>query len=85
MQIGDERKIVLLKNIKSPYFDEAYFVMKRDYDGISKSDILLEAEKILCKSKLPKKKRGHIGKIIYSFCCGILSGASVAFLITLFI
>lgn len=83
MLYGDERKIVLFKDIRSPYFDEAYFVIKEDCDHLIKSDVLLEAEKILGKARFPTKKKGRLGKILYSFACGFLSGAIIAFFITL--
>lgn len=82
---GDERRIVLIRDIKSPYFDEAYFVMKDNCNHLIQSDVLSEAEKILGKARIPKKKRCKPGKLIYSFSCGALCGAIAAFLITLFI
>ena len=85
MMYGDERRIVLIRDIKSPYFDEAYFVMKGECEGLIKSDVLIEAEKILGKAHTVKKKRSNLGKILYFFACGLIVGATLAFLTTMFI
>ena len=85
MIYGDERRIVLIKDIKSPYFDEAYFVMKGECESLTKSDVLIEAEKILGKAHTVKRKKGNVGKILYFFACGLFLGATLAFLTTIFI
>ncbi|MBQ7353732.1 MAG: hypothetical protein IJW54_07015 [Clostridia bacterium] len=82
---GYERRIMQLRNIKSPYFDEAYFVMKDNCEHFIESEVLCEAERILGTTKISKRKKGVFGRLIYTFSCGLLLGAIIAFVITLFI
>lgn len=82
---GYERRIMQLRNIKSPYFDEAYFVMRDDCEHFIESEVLCEAERILGKAKISKRKKWALGRLFYSFSYGLLSGAIIAFIITLFI
>lgn len=82
---GYERRIMQLRNIKSPYFDEAYFVMKDNCESFIESEVLCEAERILGNAKISKRKKGALGRLIYTFGCGLLLGAIIAFAITLFI
>lgn len=82
---GCQRKIVYLKNTKSAYFDEAYFIMKPSAEGTSEESVLREAERILGHAELPKAKRHTIGGMWLFFVYGLLSGAILAFTISLFL
>ncbi|MDD6095097.1 MAG: hypothetical protein PUC29_05085 [Clostridia bacterium] len=45
---GCQKKIIHITNPKSPYFEEAYFVLKRggDLGGVSEADMVKEALRI---------------------------------------
>ena len=62
---GYERRIMQLRNIKSPYFDEAYFVMRDDCEHFIESEVLCEAERILGKAKISKRKKWALGRLFY--------------------
>lgn len=82
---GCQRKIVYLKNTKSAYFDEAYFIMKPSAEGTSEESVLKEAERILGRAELPKSKKKTSGEIGLFFMYGLLIGAILAFTISLFL
>ena len=44
---GCEKKIIYLKDTKSEYFEEAYFVVKPQASGEKECDIILEATRIV--------------------------------------
>ena len=82
---GCQRKIVYLKNTKSAYFDEAYFIMKPNAENSGEESILREAERILGKAEPDKYKpqQQYRGGSVINFFIGALSGATVAFTISL--
>ena len=45
---GCQKKIIHVTNTKSPYFEEAYFILKRggDVSGVSEDDMVKEALRI---------------------------------------
>ena len=52
---GCQRKIILVKDLGSQYFESAYFVIKGDLSEVSKdSDMLAEAHRIIadCSSQM---------------------------------
>ena len=57
---GYQKKVIYLKNTGSHIFDEAYFVLRRGIEAERReeSDILAEANRILCESGtlLPSEK-----------------------------
>lgn len=73
---GTERRIIMVKETNSPYFDSAYFVIK---SGISQahreSDIISEANRMIegCNKPVPA---GEVGRFY-------LSKKALAFLLTL--
>ena len=82
---GAQKQLVVVRTANSPYFDEAYFVLrtKEETKKRSNRDILAEANRIL-QDCLPspilsrKKKRGSF----FFFLLGILCGTGVAFLLS---
>ena len=73
---GCQKKIVFLKDTGSDFFEEAYFVIKPDYDKMDKNDILCEATKI-ASGIYPEK---HIKKCGYGFLIlplGMIIGALI--------
>ena len=51
---GYQKRIIYLKNTKSRYFDEAYFVVKEDStnSGVPHSELVEEANRIIEKTVL---------------------------------
>ena len=82
---GCQKKIIFLKNTGSSVFDEAYLVIKPDYEEREDFDIVSEATRIINNSFVgtakPKKRRG-LGSI-FLFCAGIIFGAIIATAIAL--
>lgn len=77
---GAKKQIVVLRTGGSRYFDEAYFVLRRDIaHDADRTDILREANDILTESTLPlpTRKRHLLGRRAY-FLVGSLCGALVA-------
>ena len=62
---GAQKQMIVLRTGNSRYFDEAYFVLRREIKvcrGNSKNDMLKEANKILeecCPASPPKRRRGR--------------------------
>ncbi|MBR6676651.1 MAG: hypothetical protein IKL24_04895 [Clostridia bacterium] len=59
---GCQKKIIHLRNTESPFFEEAYFVLKEDLSPKpAEDDIIKEAMRIAEKTKpQSKKKRGAV-------------------------
>jgi len=78
---GCERKIIMIKNTGSSYFDEAYFILKENYKKrVSEGDMLSEANRIVNDNIItypskPERKARRIN--IRSFLYGIISGFSL--------
>lgn len=51
---GCQKKMVIVKNISSDIFDEAYFILKDDgkYDSVKNDDMISEANRIVSQSTL---------------------------------
>ena len=61
---GCQKKIIFLKDTGSDVFEEAYFVINPEYEGMNKEDIVSEATKIVSgfyneKNDKSKKRYGH--------------------------
>ncbi len=75
---GCQKKVVFLKNTGNELFEEAYFVIKPEFEAISEYEIISEATKIAngCTETQRKgrKKRGAFGFFLFSlgFFCGAL-------------
>ncbi len=85
---GCQKKIIHLKNTNSPYFEEAYFIMKDTADSGSKTvDIVREAERIarnVSDSKNAKKEERSLLKYMVPLLLGAIS-ASLLFGVVLII
>lgn len=83
---GYQRKVIFLKDTGSHLFDEAYFVVSRrgEEANIGKSDMILEANRIIKESLTYREKRARGIKsllrrdVIIPFSVGSL----VSFLVT---
>ncbi len=72
---GAQKRMIVIKTADSKIFEEAYFVVKLNYEG-EELDMLAEADRIAAgvietkkssRSKKPDKK-----SLIYGACCGLL-------------
>lgn len=77
---GCQKKIVFLKDTGSDFFEEAYFVIKPEYDGIKEDDIVCEATRIangICQERNTKLKRQDGWKVLF-LSIGMLFGAIIS-------
>lgn len=81
---GLERKVVLLKNTNSRYFDEAYFIMKDDLTSFDDGEILREAERIMFSAEGCKRIKGTKKKRILKIALFTILGALLGFGMGLF-
>ena len=85
---GAQKQMIVVRTGDSRYFDEAYSVLRRGIapDRSEKSDILSEANRILCESETARPlKRARRGRPIWLFLLGAAVGGGVAALICLLI
>ena len=85
---GAQKQMIVLRTADSRCFDEAYFVLRREFPiqkGAS-GEMLVEADRILRESttdtRIEKKKRK---RSILSFCIGFLLGAGVSWALCCFL
>ncbi len=88
---GCMRKMIMIKNPGGEYFDEAYFVVKEEFEskrGISQNDMVKEANRIVAQNLLyaegvKRKKCRGLNRI--SYILGLISGSALAFLCSIII
>ena len=82
---GAQKQMIVVRTGNSPYFDEAYFVLRKEVKTLGENrDILQEANRILEESRFSTRqgsKRGRRGWL--SFAVGLFSGGAVAALLFL--
>lgn len=86
---GCQKKIIQIKDTKSPVFEEAYFVLKNGVtDAISEKDIISEAMSVInrySKSDIsPHRIKKGIKKPVYFFV-GIAIGVILSICISILI
>ncbi len=77
---GCQKKIIFLKDTGSDFFEEAYFVIKPEYDGMNKDDIVCEATKIangICQEKPILRKGSDAWRPVF-LSVGMLIGAIIS-------
>lgn len=84
---GYQKKVIYLKNVGSPFFEEAYFVLRAQDNNDEKGRISLieEANRIVeenIKTQNLKKKRFWKSDV-FAFFIGFISAALTMILITL--
>ncbi len=79
---GCERKIIMLKGTDSEIFDEAYFLLRRDFKGSEGQDeIVREAQRIVDINTTRTRKRSvHIRDAVF-FVIGIAAGTLAAIIL----
>ena len=77
---GCQKKVVFLKNTGSQIFEEAYFVIKTEFEAISEYEIISEATKIAngCIETQVKRKKKKWGFSFFLFSLGFFCGSLVA-------
>lgn len=85
---GAQKQMIVIKTGDSRYFDEAYFVLRREVKGSrsARQDILAEANRILeecaCEGSEPKKR---LSRAWLLFIGGLLCGALPTLAVFLFL
>ena len=78
---GSQKQMIVVRTGNSRYFDEAYFVLRRDIkpERREQNDMLSEANRILKESETvrPVKKSRKLRQFLL-FALGLLLGAAVA-------
>ena len=84
---GAQKQMIVLRTADSRYFDEAYFVLRREIDArpAPTNEMLCEADRILRESTLgsagearPKRRRG-----VWLFGLGFFAGGGMGALLLL--
>jgi len=81
---GARKQMIVLRTGNSKYFDEAYFVLRKDLEEHTskRSDMLNEANRILAESTAPHRRTERTHRMRWSFFfAGLLCGALCATLI----
>ena len=85
---GTQKQMIVLRTGESRYFDEAYFVLRREIKAqrSEKDEMISEANRILRDCGLsPRPPRKRISRGVCFFLSGILCGGAVAALVCLLI
>ena len=85
---GAQKQMIVVRTGNSRYFDEAYFVLRREVRAPkhAKGELLAEADRILRESTLPvRPRRGRRLPSLWLFVGGVLLGGGVAVLICLLV
>lgn len=82
---GCERKIIMLKGTDSEIFDEAYFLLRRDFKNTEGDEIVREAHRIVESNTIRKRKRIANPKEKIFFAVGAVIGAVLSALLYILI
>lgn len=76
---GCQKKIVFLKDTGSDVFEEAYFVINPEYEGMNSCDIVSEATKIASGIYQGKETKKGNKQMLYSLflSIGMLIGVAI--------
>ena len=77
---GCQKKIIFLKDTGCDVFEEAYFVIKPEYERMNKGDIVNEATKIISGIDKDKENKNDKKGIIYTLflSIGMLIGVVIS-------
>ncbi len=88
MMKGAQKQMIVVRTADSRYFDEAYFVLRREIKAhrTQKHEMISEANRILRDCELsPRSPKKRIPRGVCFFFSGILCGGVVAALVCLLI
>ena len=79
---GAQKQLIVVRTQGNPYFDEAYFVLRREIEAQKhkKSDILKEANRILEEHTLVSAPKKKSKRFLWWFLAGLLCGGLGALL-----
>ena len=80
---GCERKVVVLRGTASQMFDEAYFLVRPDFERRALAEMLCEAQRIVEQITVRRRGRSIGWREVIAFAAGMLFGAAVIALISL--
>ena len=82
---GAQKQMIVVRTGHSHYFDEAYFVLRREMRAPHcKRDMLREANRILEEAALPHPDPKNVRRFrLLPFLIGLLCGAAVCLLLCL--
>ena len=76
---GCQRKVILLKGTDSQMFDEAYFLVRPDFERCGKEEMLHEAIRIVERNVTRRRTRRVTFRDAAAFAVGLLLGGAVGF------
>ena len=83
---GCQKKVIFLKNTGNQLFEEAYFVIKPEFEAFSEYEIISEATRIAnscgTNEKLKKKRSKKGGFYFFLFSLGFFLGVVITCLAT---
>ena len=85
---GAQKQMIVVRTGDSRYFDEAYFVLRREVKPQrgTRNEMLNEANRILQESELdPRPKKRRLPRGVLLFLAGILCGGAAAVLVCILI
>ncbi len=76
---GAKKQMIVLRTGNSRYFDEAYFVLRREWEVDREGgDILSEANRILSENTVPQRKHSFFHRPLPCFFAGLGLGLGMA-------
>lgn len=82
---GCQRKIILLKGTDSQIFDEAYFLLRRDFEERGQEEIVREAQRIVDRNTTRRRRRRVSARDMIVFAIGAICGIACGLLPALLI
>ena len=84
---GAQKQMIVVKTDGNRFFEEAYFVLRREATATAGGDMVSEANKIIRQSASPqavqKGKARLPWQIALGFLCGLVTGGGIATVICL--
>ena len=77
---GCERKVVVLRGTASQMFDEAYFLVRPDFERREQAEMLCEAQRIVDRNTVRRRTRRLTVRDALAFAVGALAGAAAVLL-----
>ncbi len=82
---GCERRVIMLKGTSSEIFDEAYFLLRRDFKNAENdTKIVDEAHRIVALNTTKRRRKKTVKRELIFFLSGVLLGAVTAIIFAIF-
>lgn len=92
---GTQKKMIMLRDTGSNYFEEAYFIIKDNIarsEKVSETDMIKEANRIVGETVFRgtygqphQRKKGNAIRKVFWYAAGVLSGIGLSFITVLLI